>query len=118
VVDAFDDVQRARADKERIKNEAETYRNDILPRARGEVQKMVKDAEGYRDAVIARAKGEAERFTDVYDAYVRAKDVTVKRLYIETMQNILKGTKKVIATDEKALPVLPYMPLNLPQPPK
>src|SRR5690606_15988678 len=66
VVDAFNDVQRARTDLERLKNEAETYRNDIVPKARGEAQKMIREAEGYKQAVISTAEGEAARFNSIY----------------------------------------------------
>jgi membrane protease subunit HflK len=111
VVDAFDDVQRARADRERMRNEAETYRNDIVPRARGEAQKLLQDAEAYRLAVTSKAQGEAERFLSVYNAYSQAQDVTQRRMYLETMQEILKGTKKVIVGD-KGAPILPYLPLD------
>lgn len=112
VVDAFDDVQRARTDAERLKNEAETYRNDIVPRARGEAQKLLADAEAYKKSVTSKAEGEASRFLSVYNAYTQSKDVTEKRLYIETMQHIMSHTKKVILSDEKAAAILPYLPLN------
>lgn len=117
VVDAFDDVQRARADKERIKSESETYRNDIVPRARGEAQKLIRDSEAYKEAAISRAKGEAGRFQSVYAAYAKAKDVTEKRIYIETMQQIMQESNKVIMEGGKnGSPLLPYLPLNnLPQ---
>jgi len=112
VVDAFDDVQRSRSDKERTKNEAETYRNDIVPRARGEAQKLIRDAEAYKEAVISKAAGEAGRFLSVYDAYTQAKDVTARRLYIETMQQIMQNSKKVIVSDGKSSSVLPYLSLD------
>lgn len=117
VVDAFDDVQRARTDKERLKNEAETYRNDIVPKARGEAQKLTQDAGAYKDAVISKAQGDAERFLSVYKAYASSKDVTQKRLYIETMQQILQNSRKVIVGDNRGAPaVLPYLPLEQPKP--
>lgn len=112
VVDAFDDVQRARADKERTKNEAETYSNDIVPRARGDAQKLIQDAEAYKDAVISKAKGDAARFVSVYKAYAEAKDVTGKRLYIETMQQLMKNSKSVVVSDGKTSSILPYLPLD------
>lgn len=111
VVDAFDDVQRSRADKERLKNEAETYANDIVPRARGDAQKLIQDAEAYKQAVISRAQGDAQRFLSVYDAYKDSKDVTEKRMYLETMQGILQNSKRVIIGDGNA-PVTPYLPLD------
>jgi membrane protease subunit HflK len=113
VVDAFDDVQRARADKERVKNEAETYRNNIVPVARGEAQKLLQDAEAYKAAVMSKAKGDADRFNSVYDAYAQSKDVTTKRIYIETMQQIMQNSKKVVVGDSnKGAPVMPYMSLD------
>ncbi|MBI3441321.1 MAG: FtsH protease activity modulator HflK [Proteobacteria bacterium] len=112
VVDAFDDVQRARADKERTKNEAETYRNDIVPRARGDAQKLIQDAEAYKAAVLSKAKGEAGRFLSVYQAYTQAKDVTTRRLYIETMQQVIQNSKKIVLGDGKNPSVVPYLPLD------
>ncbi len=113
VVDAFDDVQRARADMVRTQNEAETYRNDIVPRARGEAQKLLQDAEAYKQAVLSKATGEAARFTSVYEAYAQAKDVTAKRIYIETMEKIMHNSKKVVVSDSKTgSNVLPYMSLD------
>ncbi len=112
VVDAFDDVQRARADKERLRNEAEAYRNDILPRARGESEKVIQEAEAYREEVINRATGDADRFSAVYKAYAADKDVTAKRIYIETLEGILKNTQKIIIDGDGAGNVLPYLPLN------
>ncbi|MCK5555381.1 MAG: FtsH protease activity modulator HflK, partial [Alphaproteobacteria bacterium] len=113
VVDAFDDVQRARTDRERIKNEAETYRNDIVPRARGEAQKLLQDAEAYKEAVLSKAKGEAGRFLSVYKAYVQSKDVTTRRIYIETMQRIMQNSKKVIVSSSgNGGTILPYLSLD------
>jgi modulator of FtsH protease HflK len=112
VVDAFDDVQRSRSDRERLKNEAETYRNDIVPRARGDAQKLVQDAEAYSLAVISKAQGEADRFLSVYAAYTKAQDVTSKRMYIETMQQVLQNSKKVIMGEEGGAPVLPFLSLD------
>lgn len=112
VVDAFNDVQRARADRERLRNEAETYRNDIVPRARGEAQKLLQDGEAYKESVTSRATGDAERFLSIYKAYAQSKDVTQKRIYIETMQEILSKSRKIIVGDDKGVPVLPYMQLE------
>ncbi|TAL35564.1 MAG: FtsH protease activity modulator HflK [Alphaproteobacteria bacterium] len=110
VVDAFNDVQRARTDKERAKNEAETYQNDIVPRAKGDAQKIIQDASAYKSAVMAKAQGDAERFTSVYNAYAQAKDVTQKRIYLETMQEILKNSRKIIVGDDKG--VMPWLSLD------
>lgn len=113
VVDAFNDVQRAKADQERLRNEAEGYRNDIIPRARGEAERLVQEAEAYKEQVINLAQGDAGRFQSVLGAYNQAKDVTARRLYLETMQDILRGSNKVIidpsAQGEQG--VVPYLPL-------
>lgn len=111
VVDAFNEVQRARADRERLRNEAEAYRNDIIPRARGEAEKLVQDAEGYKEKVINESEGEAGRFNSVYASYLKAQNVTAKRLYLEAMEEMLsKGN--VIIMDDSNGGVLPYLPLN------
>jgi membrane protease subunit HflK len=113
VIDAFRDVQRALADRERLRNEAESYRNDILPRARGVAVQTRQDAEAYRAEIVARSQGDADRFTAVYRAFKVAQDVTLQRLYIETMEEILKNSNKIII--DKAAQgqsgVLPYLPL-------
>ncbi|MBV8936905.1 MAG: FtsH protease activity modulator HflK, partial [Alphaproteobacteria bacterium] len=113
VIDAFRDVQRALADRERLRNEAESYRNDIVPRARGDAVRIKQEAEAYRQEIIARAQGDADRFLSVYHAFKVAQDVTVQRLYLETMEEILKNSNKVIidksAQGESG--VLPYLPL-------
>jgi membrane protease subunit HflK len=113
VIDAFRDVQRALADRERLRNEAESYRNDIVPRARGDAVRIKQEAEAYRQEIIARAQGDADRFLSVYHAFTAAQDVTVQRLYLETMEEILKNSNKVIidksAQGESG--VLPYLPL-------
>lgn len=111
VVEAFNEVQRAKTDAERFKNEAEAYANEVLPKAEGEAIKRTQEAEAYRQAVINRADGEAKRFSSVYDAYKNGKIVTAKRLYLETMENVLKKTKKIImepgARSSNMMPVLP-----------
>ncbi|MFT8243178.1 FtsH protease activity modulator HflK [Roseomonas sp. BN140053] len=99
VVDAFRDVQRAQADRERARNEAESYRNDIIPRARGEAERMVQEAQGQRESQIARARGEAQRFTSVLGAYQVAQDVTLRRMYLETMEEILRHNPKILVDD-------------------
>ncbi len=95
VIDAFNDVQRARADQERARNEAEAYRNDILPRARGEVERIRQDAEAFKSQEISRAQGEAVRFLAVDDIYKQHKNVLGERLYIETMEEVMKKSTKV-----------------------
>ncbi len=113
VIDAFRDVQRALADRERLRNEAEAYRNDILPRARGEAAQIKQGAEAYRAEIVARAQGDADRFLSVYNAYKQAEDVTLQRLYLETMEEILKNSKKIIIdkSAQGGTGVLPYLPL-------
>ncbi|HZS84874.1 MAG TPA: FtsH protease activity modulator HflK [Stellaceae bacterium] len=121
VIDAFRDVQRARADQERKRNEADTYRNSILPVARGQAVKIVQDAEAYKQQVVAQAQGDAQRFLSVYNAYLAAKDVTTQRLYIETMEAILKDANKIIidkaAQGSGVVPYLPLPQLNPEKPP-
>ncbi len=113
VVDAFNEVQRARADRERLRNEAEAYRNDILPKARGRAEELFQQAEAYREKVINEAEGEAERFISVYNAYAKAKDVTAKRLYLETMEEILSKSNKYIVDDKLGgNGLVPYLPVN------
>ncbi|NDE90578.1 MAG: FtsH protease activity modulator HflK [Alphaproteobacteria bacterium] len=113
VVDAFNDVQRARADGERLRNEAEAYRNDIIPRARGEAARMIQDAEGYREQVISYAKGDAARFESVLAAYKEARDVTATRLYFEAMENVLRNANKVLIDPAISKGgALPYLPLQ------
>lgn len=111
VIDAFRDVQTARADLETSRNKAEAYRNDIIPNARGQAQKMILDAEGYKQEVIARAEGEASRFLAIYNEFRQARDVTKKRIYLETMEDILQGMNKVIIEGKNSSGVVPYLPL-------
>lgn len=111
VIDAFRDVQAARADQERLQNEAEAYSNRIIPEARGEAERILQAAQGYRDQVIAEAKGQADRFLKVYEQYKKAPDVTRKRIFIETMEKILGDTEKVIVDGKSGPGVIPYLPL-------
>jgi membrane protease subunit HflK len=113
VIDAFRDVQRALADRERLRNEAEAYRNDVVPRARGDAARIKQEAEAYRQEIIARAQGDADRFNSVYTAFKAAQDVTLERLYLETMEEVLKSSNKVIIdrSAEGGTGVLPYLPL-------
>ena len=112
VIDAFRDVQSAKIDLNTLVNQAQAYRNDIVPRARGDAARIVQEAEAYRQQVVLQAQGEASRFTSVYKAYQVTKDVTTTRLYLETLQAVLKGANKVIL-DKGASGggVLPYLPL-------
>ena len=110
VIDAFRDVQAARADMERSKNEAEAYQNDVIPRARGDAAKILQEAEAYKKQVVAMAEGEASRFLAIYTEYKDAKKVTQERMYLETMEKVLADIDKVII-DRKAGGVVPYLPL-------
>ena len=112
VVDAFNDVQRARQEKEKLRNEAEAYRNDIIPRAKGESEKLRQQALGYQQEVVNRAKGDADRFTKVYEAYRNSEDVTAERMYLETMEQVLQNSKVIFMDSGKGGNVLPYLPLN------
>ena len=111
VIDAFRDVQAARADKERSKNEAEAYANDVIPRARGDAEKILQEAEAYKKEVVATAEGEASRFLSIYDEYKNAKQVTQERMYLETMEKVLADIDKVIIDKESGSGVVPYLPL-------
>ncbi len=112
VIDAFRDVQRSRADLERQRNEAEGYANDIIPRARGESAQVVQEAEAYKQETVAKAEGDAARFLSVYREYARAKEVTTRRIYLETMESVLKDMNKIII-DSRASGsgVVPYLAL-------
>ena len=111
VIDAFNDVQRAKQDQERSVNEADAYRNGIVPRAKGEAARLIQDALAYKEKITREAEGEAERFLSVYEAYKSGKEVTIERLYIERMQEVLQNSNKVIIDNEGGSGVVPYLPL-------
>ena len=111
VIDAFRDVQAARADMERSKNEAEAYSNDVIPRARGEAARILQAAEAYKKEVVAKAEGEASRFLAIYNEYKMAKEVTQERMYLETMEKVLADIEKVIIEKNAGSGVVPYLPL-------
>ncbi|MBF7730994.1 FtsH protease activity modulator HflK [Pseudomonas sp. N040] len=111
VKDAFDDVTRAREDEQREKNQAEAYANSVVPEARGQAQRAIEDASGYRDEVIARAEGEAQRFSKLVAEYRKAPEVTRERLYIDTMQEVLSNSSKVLVSGNKGQNLL-YLPLD------
>ena len=111
VIDAFRDVQAARADMERSKNEAEAYRNDVIPRSRGEAAKILQAAEAYKKEVVAKAEGEASRFISIYNEYAQAKEVTQERMYLETMEKVMADIDKVIIDKNAGSGVVPYLPL-------
>ena len=112
VVDAFIDVLAAQQEKETLQNQAIKYRDGIVPVAQGRAEKMIKDAEGYKEQVVAEAEGQAARFVSVYNEYAVAKDITKKRMYLETMEDIMTGTNKIILDDNASRGVLPYLPLG------
>jgi membrane protease subunit HflK len=111
VIDAFDDVQRSLQDRDRLRNEADAYRNDILPRARGEAQRMIQGAQAYKERLENEADGEAKRFLSVYEAYLENPEVTKRRMYLETLQKVFSQTDKVIL-DKGAGGIIPYLPLQ------
>ncbi len=114
VIDAFRDVQAARADQERIQNEAQTYSNRIIPEARGQASQITEAANAYRDRTIAEARGQADRFTKVLTEYEKAPDVTRRRIFLETMESVLSDMDKIIVDENTtgAGGVVPYLPLN------
>lgn len=111
VIDDFRDVQAAGQDRETEINKAQAYRNKILPEARGEAANITQQAEAYKARVVANAQGEAARFTSVYNEYKQAEDVTKKRMYLETMEQVLKDVNKVIIDSSAGSGVVPYLPL-------
>ncbi len=112
VSDAFKDVISAEQDKERMINEARGYSNDVVPKARGRAAQILNEAEAYRLAKIERARGEAARFVSIYDEYVKARDVTRLRLYLETMEEILPRMRIFLLEKGAGGTVVPYLPLD------
>jgi membrane protease subunit HflK len=110
VQSAFDDAVKAGQDRERLKNEAEAYANNVVPRARGFASRLKEEAEGYQQSVIANAEGEANRFSQIVTQYVKAPQVTRERIYLDTMQTVMSNTTKVIV-DQKGNSLL-YLPLD------
>lgn len=115
VIESFRDVQRANTDAERARNEAEAYRNDIVPRARGEAAVITAAGDAQRQSSIAQSTGESQRFLSVLKAYGAAKDVTLTRLYIETMQDVVTHSPTTVI-DDRVRGILPYLPLGGPPP--
>ena len=113
VIDAFRDVQAARQDQDRLRNEAETYASRVVPEARGEATRIVQGAEAYRERSIAEARGQASRFDQVYDEYKKSPDVIRERIFLETMERVLGGMDKIILDGTgQGGGVVPYLPLN------
>ena len=113
VIDAFRDVQAARADLERAVNEAQTYANRVVPEARGRVAQITQAAEAYKSQTVAEATGQTSRFLNIYEQYKKAPDVTRERMYLETMERVLGGTDKIILDSRGGgSGVVPYLPLG------
>ena len=112
VIGAFKDVASAKEDKNRMINQAEGYRNDVIPKARGEAEAMIRDAEGFREARIKRSEGDAEKFTTILKEYRKAKSITRKRLYLETMEKVLPGIEKIVLPDKDSGNILNLLNLN------
>ena len=112
VIDAFRDVQAARADQERARNEANSYANRVVPEAQGEAVRIRRESEAYRAQTVAEADGEATRFASIYDEYRNAPDVTRQRMFLETLESVLSNTNKVIIDQEGSGGVVPYLPLD------
>jgi len=112
VIGAFKDVASAKEDKNRMVNQAEGYRNDLIPKARGEAEAMIRAAEGFRESRIKRAEGDAEKFTTILKEYQKAKNITEKRLYLETMEKVLPGIEKIIIPDKDSGNILNLLNLN------
>lgn len=111
VADAFDEVQRAEQDEDRFVEEANQYQNQQLGQARGESAQIREEAAAYKNRVVQEAQGEAQRFISVYDEYAKAPEVTRRRLFLETMENVLRGSNKVIVDENGGPGVVPYLPL-------
>lgn len=109
---AFQDVQSAKQDAEDVQNQAQAYREDIIPRARGAAIQLMQEAQGYKQSTVAKADGDAGRFNSVYQAYLSGEDVTKQRIYIETMEEVLGNAQKIILDDNGGQGVVPYLPLD------
>jgi len=112
VQEAFDDVIRAREDEQRERNQAEAYANGVVPEARGQAQRIIEDANGYREEVVDRAQGEADRFSKLLVEYRKAPEVTRQRLYLETLQEVLSNSSKVLVATKGEQSNLLYLPLD------
>jgi len=112
VADAFEEVQRAQQDQDKVQREAEAYSNKRLGEARGDASRMREEARGYKERVVAEAQGEAQRFLSVYAEYAKATDVTRKRMYLETMEKLLADSPKVIVDEKAGSGIVPYLPID------
>ena len=116
VIGAFKDVASAKEDKNRMINQAEGYRNDVIPKARGEAEAMIRDAEGFKESRIKRSEGDAAKFTTILKEYRKAKSITEKRLYLETMEKVLPDIEKIIVPDKNSGNMLNLLNLNAGKP--
>src|SRR3984893_12418964 len=112
VIDAFRDVQAARADQERLQNEAGSYANRVIPEARGEAERILQGAGAYKEQTVAEATGQTARFLQVYEEYKKAPEVTRRRMYLETMERVLGGSDKIIIDSKNGQGVVPFLPLD------
>lgn len=114
VIDSFKDVASAKEDKSRFINEAEAYENDLIPKTRGEAASIINQAQAYKETKILEAKGDSDRFLFVLAEYRKAKDITKKRIYLETMEEVLSRpeVEKIIISNDSMQRVFPYLPLQ------
>jgi modulator of FtsH protease HflK len=112
VIDAFRDVQAARADQQRLQNEAGSYANKIIPEARGDGERILQGARAYKEQTVAEATGQTARFLQVYEQYKKAPEVTRKRMYLETMERVLSGSEKIIIDSKNGQGVVPFLSLD------
>ncbi|MFQ5955299.1 MAG: hypothetical protein ACE5JZ_09580, partial [Kiloniellales bacterium] len=111
---AFNDVQRARQDKDRLRNESEAYANAVVPQARGDAERLIQEASAYKERAIKEAEGEAQQFLKVYESYAAAPEVTQKRIYLETLGMVLGNSNKIVIDSNAqggTSGVVPYLPL-------
>jgi membrane protease subunit HflK len=118
VIESFRSVQAARAEKETLQNQANSYANRVVPEARGDADRILQFSEGYKQQAIAEATGQSARFLKIYEEYKKAPDVTRRRMYLETMERMLGGTDKIIIDSKVGNGVVPYLPLDQLQRPK
>jgi len=114
VIDSFNDVQRARQDKDRLRNEAEAYANAVVPQARGQAEQKIQEASAYKERAIKESEGEAQQFLKVYDSYLAAPEVTQRRIYLETLGMVLGNSNKIVIDSDargRGPGVVPYLPL-------
>jgi membrane protease subunit HflK len=112
VIDSFREVQAAQQERDRLEKEADAYANRVLASARGEAAAVIERSEAYRAEAVNTAEGEAARFNSVYDEYIKAPEVTRRRMYLETMEKVLGNVNKVILDGEAGQGVVPYLPLD------